>query len=283
MSGTITPIGVGTAALHAKQASAGTPLDPFADPGDTNAPILFEPPPGLTGGAYEVWLLATGGAEWGGCQVWVSSDGNTYAFAGTIYQGGRQGVLIAALPPHVDPDTADTLSVNLSESRGQLISGTTADADNSVTLCYCDGELVSFATATLTAPYQYGLTYLRRGLYGTTIGLHVSGSQFGRIGPNDPALFRYTYPANFIGQAVYLKLPAFNIFGQQLQDLAAVTAYSLVLAGAGGNPLADPVIAALAGGVAEDWGTAGTSVIAAADFASIDIATGFSVNLGMLG
>ena len=157
MPGLITPIGVGTAALHPKQASAGLPLDPLVAPGDTNPPIIFEPPPALTGGDTEVWIIATGGAEWGGCQIWVSTDGNTYAFAGTIYKGGRQGLLAAALPGHADPDTADTLSVDLTQSQGQLLSGTTADADAFVTLSYCDGELLSFAAATLTAPYKYNI------------------------------------------------------------------------------------------------------------------------------
>src|SRR6185437_8196664 len=160
MPGTISPIGVGTATLYPKQSSAGAALDPFVPPGNTNAPIMFEPPPGLTGGANEVWILATGGPDWGGCQIWVSSDGNTYAFAGTAYRGGRQGALTAALPHASDPDTTDTLAVDLSESQGQLLSGTTADADNLVTLCFCDGELIAYETATLTAAYKYDLTYL---------------------------------------------------------------------------------------------------------------------------
>jgi hypothetical protein len=282
MPGTITPIGVGTATAHSKQATAGAPLDPFVDPGDTNTPILFEPPPGLTAGVTEVWVLATGGTNWGGCQVWISSDGNTYAFAGTIYQGGRQGVLTAVLPAHPDPDTADTLAVDLSESRGQLISGTTADADNFVTLCYCGGELVAFETATLTAAYHYNLTYLRRGLYGTAISAHGSGAQFGRIGPNDPAVFRYPYPASFVGQTVYLKLPGFNIFGQQLQSLATVTAYGIALDGAGNDPLAGPVIAGLAAGTNEDWGEVGGSIIATADFGAVSVAVGATVNFGMI-
>src|SRR5438132_501750 len=151
MPGTITPIGVGTALPYPKQVSAGPPLDPLAAPGDTNPPVVFEPPPGLTHGDTEVWIIATGGAAWGGCQVWLSLDGTTYAYAGTIYRGGRQGILTAALPSHADPDTADTLAVDLTETHGQLLSGTTADADAFVTLCYCDGELVSYQTATLTA------------------------------------------------------------------------------------------------------------------------------------
>jgi hypothetical protein len=110
MPGTINPIGIGTAPLYPKQATAGAPLDPLILPGDTNPPILFEPPPGLTAGATEVWIIATGGANWGGCQVWLSLDGTTYAYAGTIYRGGRQGILTAALPSHADPDASSTLS-----------------------------------------------------------------------------------------------------------------------------------------------------------------------------
>jgi hypothetical protein len=233
MPGTIAPIGVGTAAFHPKQASAGPPLDPLADPGDTNPPIVFEPPPALTGGALEAWIIATGGADWGGCQIWLSTDGNTYAYAGTIYRGGRQGVLTSALPSHADPDTADALAVDLSQSQGQLLSGTTADADAFVTLCYCDGELLSFATATLTAPAKYNLTYLRRGAYGTPIGAHSAGAGFARFGPNDPSLFKYVYPASVVGRTIQVKLPAFNIFGQAMQSLAGLTPTAYTLTGDG--------------------------------------------------
>jgi hypothetical protein len=200
MPGTITPIGIGAALAYPKQTTAGPPLDPLVAPGDTNPPILFEPPPGLTAGAVEVWIIVSGGANWGGCQIWLSLDGTTYAYAGTIYRGGRQGVLTATLASHADPDTANTLAVDLTESQGQLLSGTTADADAFVTLCYCDGELIAYATATLTAAHHYDLTYLRRGVYGTPVGAHSAGASFARFGPNDPSLFKYVYPASFIGQ-----------------------------------------------------------------------------------
>ena len=280
MTGTITPIGVGTAVLHDKQASAGAPLDPFVDPGDTNAPIVFEPSPILTGGALDVWIIASGGADWGGCQVWISTDGNTYGLAGTIYRGARQGTLTAGLPAAADPDTTDTLAVDLSESRGQLLSGTPADADSYVTLCICGNELLSYETATLTATYKYALTYLRRGAYGTTISAHASGAPFARFGPNDPSLFRYSYPASFVGQTIYIKLPGFNIFGQALQGLAGLSAYSYTLLGTGGVSL--DVIAALAVGVDQDWGIVGTSVAAQGDLASIAATVGYDINLGPL-
>lgn len=233
MTGTITPIGIGTAALYQRLATAGGGIDTLVDPGNTNPPIIFEPPPALSGGAFEVWVIASGGADWGGCQVWVSSDNATYALAGTIYRGARQGVLTASLPSNADPDTTNTLSVDLTQSGGQVLSGTLADADNFVTLCYADGELVSYRTATLTSAYHYDLTYLRRGVYGTPINAHSSGSNFARFGPNDPSLFRYQYPSNFVGQTIYVKLPAFNTFGQSLQDLSGLTADTYSLTGAG--------------------------------------------------
>jgi hypothetical protein len=281
VTGTIAPIGVGTAVLHPKQATAGAPLDPFADPGDTNAPIVFEPPAALTGGSVEAWLIASGGADWGGCQVWVSTDGNHYALAGTIYRGARQGVLSAGLPAAGDPDTVGTLTVDLTQSRGQLLSGTQADADGYVTLCYCGGELVSYETATLTATHKYELTYLRRGAYGTTIAAHAVGAPFARFGPNDPSLFRYSYPASFAGQTVFIKLPGFNIFGQALQDIAAVPAYSYTLTGSGGAAV--NVLATLAVGVNQDWGLLGTTVAAQADLAWITAPPGGDINLGAVG
>ncbi len=288
MPGTITPIGVGTALPYPKQVTAGPPLDPLVNPGDTNPPVLFEPPPGLTSGDTEVWIIATGGINRGGCQVWLSLDGTTYAYAGTIYRGSRQGVLTASLPSHADPDTTDTLAVDLTESHGQLLSGTTADADAFVTLCYCDGELVSYQTATLTAAYKYNLTYLRRGVYGTPIGAHSAGAGFARFGPNDPSLFKYVYPASFIGQTIHVKLPAFNIFGQALQGLAGLTPTSYSLTGDGavqgpayvsgswpGSPAASQVIeryifatpVTFPAGLAGSYGIAGTAATAAASFA----------------
>src|SRR5207248_3996169 len=287
MPGTINPIGVGTAPLYPKQATAGAPLDPLTLPGDTNPPILFEPPPGLTAGDLEVWIIATGGTHWGGCQVWISLDGSTYAYAGTIYRGGRQGLLTAALPSHADPDASSMLSVDLSQSQGQLLSGSLADADAFVTLCYCDGELLAFETATLTSAFHYDLIYLRRGVYGTPVGAHSAGAGFARFGPNDPSLFKYIYPASFVGQTIHVKLPAFNIFGQALQGLAGLSPTSYTLTGDGaiqgpayvsgswpGSPAASQVIeryifasaVTFPAGFAGSYGTAGIAATAASTF-----------------
>lgn len=275
--------GIVSLPVYNRQAGSGTPVvDAFADPGDANPPVVFEPPAGLTGGALEVWVVATGGSpDWGGCQVWGSTDGNTYALLGTIFAGARQGVLTAPLPSRADPDTADTLSVDLTMSLGKLLSGTQADADGLVTLCCCDGELLSYETATLTAACHYNLTYLRRGAYGTAIAAHAAGAQFARFGPNDPSVFKYAYPQSFVGRTLYLKLASFNTTGQSLQSLAALAPYRFSLTGAGAVVVPNnPVIAGLQGGSGEDWGHTADAIVEAADFGTLGLAAGLDISLG---
>ena len=233
----ISPSGVFTAFLYPVQTSKGSGYVGVtsANPGMVNAPIIFEPPSALTGGDLLVWIIATGqSANFGGCQVWASVDDTTYGQIGTILAGQIQGVLTALFPSGSDPDTTNTLMVDLSESAGQLIAGTTTDADDFVTLCYVDGELAAYSAATLTSLAHYSLgSYLRRGCYGSAIGAHASGSQFGRI---IGSTFSQQFPANLAGKTVYFKFPAFNTFGAQLQPLSAATAYSYTLTGIGLEP-----------------------------------------------
>lgn len=235
MTGTITPIGAFTAPSYSRDSVAGAALyDPIAAPGSANPPIIFEPPGPLTGETTEAWVVATGaGANWGGCSVWVSTDDTTYAQAGIIYRGARQGLLTAALASAADPDGGNTLSVDLTESGAQLLSATREDADGFVTLCYCDGELLSYQTATLTAAYKYDLTYLRRGVYGTDINWHSAGTKFARIGPNSASVLRYRYPPSFIGRTVWVKLQSFNLFSANAEALEDVAATRYTLTGAG--------------------------------------------------
>ena len=274
----IQPIGIGTAVAHPRQVWTATLSNWLAAPGDTNPPVIFEPPPGLSNGVNQAWVVATGGVLWGGCQVWVSLDGSTYGLVGTIYRGGVTGVSTAAFPAHASPDTTDTLSVDVGQSQGQLLSGTLSDAQNLLTLCWVDGELIAYQTATLTAAYKYDLgATIIRGAYGTAIAGHAAGARFARI---NGSAFRYPFPGNLVPQTFSVNLPAFNIFGQALQSLAAVTAYSYTTTGAGASPLSNPILTVLAGGMNQDWGIVGTSVIGAAELAPVTVATGLDINLG---
>ncbi len=144
--------GYSTAVLYGKQSTAGYIPNWTTGPGEVNMPLIFEPPAALLSGDLEIWVALSGGSNWGGAQVWISSDGNSYAFAGTIPGPATQGVLAAPLASYAgaEPDTINTLSVDLTESLGQLFSVSASDAANLATLCYVGGELLAYQTATLT-------------------------------------------------------------------------------------------------------------------------------------
>lgn len=207
-------------------------------PPSVNPPIIFEPNQVLTNGTAEVWILGTGlPPNWGGSQVFVSSDGTTYAFIGDVFTGGIQGTSTAVLASYssANPDTINTLTVDLTESGEQLTSVSSGDAANAVSLCYLDGELLSYQTATLVSGNTYNLTTLYRGLFGTTAGGHSSGAVFGYLGLTNepPGLLQYIYPTNLIGTTMHFKLPSFNQYVGELQDISVATDYTYTLTGNG--------------------------------------------------
>ena len=222
--------GTSHAATNSFQSGVGFAADYNSDPGNANTPVIFEPPIQVaqTGG-LEVDIACSGGSNWGGCDVFISTDGNTYKNAGRVTGAARQGVIVGTFATGVDPDTTHTLNVDLTESAGSLLSGTQADADNNHTLCYVDGELISYQTANLTAESKYSLTtYLRRGQFGTTISSHADGSQFARL---DGAIFAYAFDKSKIGATIYIKLVSFNIYNGGLQAMEDVSPFTHVLTG----------------------------------------------------
>jgi hypothetical protein len=221
------PFGVATPAAIQTQTPSGYSVDFNAAPGNANSPVIFEPPLSLSM-QPEVWLATSGGSSWGGCEVWVSLDNDTYKQAGTISGPARHGTLTAILASGTDPDTTNTLAVDLSVSSGQLVSGTLVDRDLYTTLCYVDGELVSYQTATLTALHKYSLTSLRRGVHGTPLGSHAIGSKFARL---DQAVFRFAYTPDYLGKTIYIKLRSFNIYGTAAQELSAITPTTYAIVG----------------------------------------------------
>src|SRR5260370_25019921 len=127
--------GYSTAVVYPKQSGAGYVPNWSSPPGDVNPPIIFEPPAALLTGGLEIWVALSGGANWGGAQVWISSDGSSYALAGSVNSFAAQAVLTADLPPYSSPDATNPLSVDLTESQGQLVSASATDASNLVTPC----------------------------------------------------------------------------------------------------------------------------------------------------
>ena len=228
--------GITTAPTYDTQATDRAVSDTNAAPENTNAPIIFEAPAPLVTSAtgYELWMYASGGNKWwGGCHVWVSTDGESYRLVGKIEQPARQGIITSTLPVESTPDETNTLSVDLSLSRSTLTSVTKQDADDYVSLCWINGanngEFISYQNATLTGLYQYDLTYLRRGVYGSNIMTHTNNSQFVRC-DSDIAL-KLPFNSNEVGNTYYVKFVSFNVFGTVEQELAEVEPYEVTLHG----------------------------------------------------
>lgn len=238
-------LGTVSAPAYGAQAAAGFAIDYNVAPGPVNQPIIFEPTDQLNQtnalGSLQVWLAVSGQDVdlWGGAFVWISYDNQNFQrLPGQIIGPARMGVTTAALPA-VTPnptgaqtiDTTDTLSVNLFESGGTLSSGTQADAIALNTASFLGGEIVSYASATLTAANRYDLSYLVRGAYGTEaeIANHPAGTPFSRLDAN---IFPIAFDQSRIGATIYLKFQSFNIYQGGQQSLADCAVYPYAITGA---------------------------------------------------
>lgn len=228
MVATIVPGQTASAARYASHPSQGFQPDVNVAPGSVTNPQLFIPPAGLLGLDGEAWIAASSTSDtWGGCQVWVSADGTSYQQVGTITFGARYGTLTAALPSHADPDSVNTLSVDLGDSLGELVSATSAEMDAGATLALVGDELISYQNATLTAANEYDLAPLRRALYETTSASHATGARFVRL---DDAIFKFSHKSLNVGNTIHVKLPSFNLYGRALEDIASCADYTIDLA-----------------------------------------------------
>ena len=199
------------------------------------APVFCNPPYFLTPSGQELWIATSADSDyWGGCTVYASADNVNYAPIGSIYNKARYGVSTASITSNGSAisDTTNTLSVNLDNSNGSLISTNAAGLADYTTLSAIQTsatsgfELISYQTATLTSGYAYNLTTMNRGVYGTTIQSHASASQFLRL---DDAVFKWLVPSTFIGQLTYFKLVSTNVFGTFTQEISTATAYSTTI------------------------------------------------------
>lgn len=230
--------GTGAAPRYGHQQGSGFAANFNADPGNALAPVFMDvPAPLVQTLGCEGWLATNGGLLWGGCEVWISSDDVSFHYAGTLQGGSVMGTLSAALASGSDPDTTHTVAADLTPSRGTLLPGTQADADNASTICFVDGEYIAYQQATLTGQYRYDLGthgasagYLRRGRYGSAIASHAQGANFVRL--RKGTLFQLPYDKGQIGTTIHVKLLSFNIWGGGRQTLDQVASYAHTVGGA---------------------------------------------------
>lgn len=218
-------VGVSTPGSYDTQVTDGYQVNALENPGPTSAPVIFQPPVELSG-VPQIWIGAAGGEFWGGAQVWVSDDDATYAQVGTISAPARYGVLTANFPAGSNPDTVNTLSVDLTISSATLTSATASQADAQQTLSFVGangaGELIAYSVANLTSPFNYDLdTYITRGQRCTISEFHAAGESFMRL---DGAVAQFDINLAQVGTTLYIKLLSFNTQGGGLLELDTVTA-----------------------------------------------------------
>ena len=249
------PGAVGTAVAYPVAGAVSTPINRNVAVAPVNAPVVFEPPPALTGGVAQIWLGISGGTNgvadpnWGGAVIYVSTDGVTYAQVGTVSTPARQGVLTTALTaPNAVPASAQMV-VGFAESGAVLAASAGAPS-----MALVGAEIVTYGAATLSGASTYTLGGLQRAIDGAQGSAHAAGAPVLCL---DSAVYRYTLPAASIGQPVSLKFASFHVFGEALQDLATCVASTITPVGSG---LFGPVAQALTQGSPLDEGAASLAV-----------------------
>ena len=234
------PNGIATAVAYPVPERDGESPNMAIPPGNCNPPVIFEPPSDLTGGGLQAWIGTSGGANWGGCDIWASRDNATYSLVGRINAPARHGTLYNSLPSFggFNPDNSSVLYVELIS--GTLLSASQADADHWETLCYVDNELLSYKTASLAATNRYNLTSLRRGLFGSQATSHPNAGKFMRLDSAVAQIDFDRWDINTGGETIYLKFPSFNKFGQATQSLSEVVAVPFFLKGTSATQFAPP-------------------------------------------
>lgn len=188
-------------------------------------PVIFQPPADLTADGLELWIAAKGKTEgWGGCTVYVSDDNTNYRTVGQIAGSARCGKLTQPLSPMPNHPSGNQAIVTCND---QLLSGTLQDAERKNTLCWVDGEYMSYINANLQSNGAWLLSGLYRGQCNTAVRTHAKDTDFVRL---DNSIFKVPFAKDDIGKKIYLKFCSYNIFGAGNQDLSEVKAYEYTLA-----------------------------------------------------
>jgi hypothetical protein len=199
------------------------------------APVIFEPTYAAAG-ATEIWIAIGAPANFGGADIWVSTDNSTFTLAGTFDGNSRVGILTGGLPsvPPASPglptiDATNTLTVSMAETGAQLLSGTHDDAQSANTICYVGGEFLSYATATLGAGSTYSLSYLVRGQFDSAPVASSAGTPLVRL--SSGSYFRFPLSDDRIGATLYFKILPVNAFGGGQPTLDEVSSYPYTVQG----------------------------------------------------
>ena len=228
-----------------QQFSLASGLGAQIPPGNINGPVIFTGPARLTQGALQVWVAVSGqSVAWGGCRIWLSTDNNTFNLWGQLRGGSRYGYVTQTMPAYggSNPDTTDTLYLQLFDPAKQITSVSAAQAASGLTLLAIFGtvpEIISYQTATLLPSTNliglgnYSLKNLYRGILGTPAEAHITGEPFVILDGN---VAQIPFDISMLGQTIYLKFTSFNSVGAMEQGVAQVTSYSYTIGPGVSNP-----------------------------------------------
>lgn len=170
-------------------------------------------------GGNQIFVGVNAPSSWGGCSVWLSDNDQTYQRIGNISQQARMGRTKYGFAQNGN-------FCNVTINQGVLKSGTHIDAERGNTLCWVNGEAISYEDVEVHPNNWYTLQGLVRGQYGTNAINHNADERFVRV---DEALFRYPYRKEDIGKTIYLKFTSMNLFGSNEQGLDEVQSYQYTI------------------------------------------------------
>ena len=170
-------------------------------------------------GGNQIFVGVNAPNGWGGCSVWVSDNDQTYQRIGNISQQARMGRTKYGFAQNGN-------FCNVTINQGVLKSGTHIDAERGNTLCWVNGEAISYEDVEVHPNNWFTLRGLVRGQYGTSAINHNADERFVRV---DEALFRYPYRKEDIGKTIYLKFTSMNLFGSNEQGLDEVQSYQYTI------------------------------------------------------
>ena len=170
-------------------------------------------------GGNQIFVGVNAPSGWGGCSVWLSDNDQTYQRIGNISQQARMGRTKYGFAQNGN-------FCNVVINQGVLKSGTHIDAERGNTLCWVNGEALSYENVEVHPNNWFTLRGLVRGQYGTSAINHNADERFIRV---DEALFRYPYRKEDIGKTIYLKFTSMNLFGSNEQGLDEVQSYQYTI------------------------------------------------------
>lgn len=266
------PSGVSHAAHYDQQPGSGYVVDFNVSPGSVVAPEFFEVPANQALSGLAIGIAVTGDQndKWGGCDVYASNDGYSFAYMGTVNQPARYGSTTSEITAAVD----QVVGIALVGNGGQMLSGSEADAANNSTSLLIGDEFVSYTTAALVSENNYNLTAHVRGVHSTTAAAHAVGERIVRV--DDAIVYSNSLDLSMIGKTLHFKFLSYNIYGMAKEKLADVAEYTYTVRGNMAKlappGIVDLVAELLANGVSLSW----QNPVDKANFASIEVWRGES-------